>query len=255
MHPTDPGAISTLTSPALLTATRLSKRYREKVALEQLSLELRSGEIVGLLGPNGAGKTTSFYLLVGLIKADSGHILLDGQDITDKPVHERAALGLGYLPQESSVFKSLSTADNIRAILELNKALSKPQQSVRLEQLLTEFGLLEIRNSRAQSLSGGEKRRLELARALARNPSFMLLDEPFAGVDPISVSDIKNQIRDLSERRIGVLITDHNVRETLDICQRAYVVHQGHLLATGSAAEILDNERVRQVYLGEGFAL
>ena len=246
----------TANSPnATLRADSLRKAYRSKLAVENVSLRVDSGEIVGLLGPNGAGKTTCFYMVVGLIKADDGGIFLDQANLTHAAVHERAQAGIGYLPQEASVFRTLSTTDNLRAIAELRRDLTKTQQHELVEQLLEEFNLTNVRNSLGQSLSGGERRRLEIARALASEPRFMLLDEPFAGVDPISVNDIKSEIRDLSQRGIGVLITDHNVKETLDICNRAYIVHEGHIIAEGDAEAILSNDLVRQVYLGEGFSI
>ncbi|MEZ7819009.1 MAG: lipopolysaccharide export system ATP-binding protein [Candidatus Azotimanducaceae bacterium] len=238
---------------ASLSAQHLRKSYATTLVLEDVSLEVNQGEIVGLLGPNGAGKTTCFYMLVGLIKPDSGSIKLDSQDLTTAPVHERAKAGIGYLPQEASVFKTLSTEDNILAILELNDQLNDQQRKARLEELIAEFNLGAVRKSLGQSLSGGERRRLEIARALASNPQFILLDEPFAGVDPISVNDIKDEIIDLAKRGIGVLITDHNVKDTLDICDRAYIVHQGRIIADGQPAEILSNKIVQKVYLGEGF--
>ncbi len=240
---------------SVLRATSLRKEYRSKIAVEQVSLQVKSGEIVGLLGPNGAGKTTCFYMVVGLLKVDAGTISLDGKDLTQAAVHERARAGIGYLPQEASVFRTLSTEDNLRAMLELRDDLSKAERKAVMEQLLEEFHLTGVRKSLGQRLSGGERRRLEIARALASEPRFMLLDEPFAGVDPISVADIKSEIRDLARRGIGVLITDHNVRETLDICDRAYIVHEGHIIADGSAKAILNNETVKQVYLGEGFTI
>ena len=238
---------------ASLSAQHLRKSYATTLVLEDVSLEVNQGEIVGLLGPNGAGKTTCFYMLVGLIKPDSGSIKLDSQDLTTAPVHERAKAEIGYLPQEASVFKTLSTEDNILAILELNDQLNDQQRKARLEELIAEFNLGAVRKSLGQSLSGGERRRLEIARALASNPQFILLDEPFAGVDPISVNDIKDEIIDLAKRGIGVLITDHNVKDTLDICDRAYIVHQGRIIADGQPAEILSNKIVQKVYLGEGF--
>ena len=240
---------------SVLRAKALRKQYPTKVAVEAVSLEIRSGEIVGLLGPNGAGKTTCFYMLVGLLRADAGNILLDERDLTSAPVHQRAAAGIGYLPQEASVFRSLSTEDNLRAIADLRRDLDKPSRQRLVDQLIDEFNLGHVRKSLGQSLSGGERRRLEIARALASEPRFMLLDEPFAGVDPISVGDIKSEIRDLAERGIGVLITDHNVKETLDICDHAYIVHEGNLIAEGDAESILMNDTVRQVYLGEGFSI
>ena len=236
-----------------LSAQHLRNSYGSTLVLEDVSLAVNRGEIVGLLGPNGAGKTTCFYMLVGLIKPDSGNINLASLDLTAAPVHERARAGIGYLPQEASVFKTLSTQDNILAILELNDELDKQQRNARLEELIAEFNLGPVRDSLGQSLSGGERRRLEIARALASNPQFILLDEPFAGVDPISVNDIKEEIIDLAKRGIGVLITDHNVKDTLDICDRAYIVHQGRIIAEGQPAEILSNKIVQKVYLGEGF--
>ena len=236
-----------------LSAQHLRKSYGSTLVLEDVSLAVNRGEIVGLLGPNGAGKTTCFYMLVGLIKPDFGNINLASLDLTAAPVHERARAGIGYLPQEASVFKTLSTQDNILAILELNGELDKQQREARLEKLIAEFNLGPVRDSLGQSLSGGERRRLEIARALASNPQFILLDEPFAGVDPISVNDIKEEIIDLAKRGIGVLITDHNVKDTLDICDRAYIVHQGRIIAEGQPAEILSNKIVQKVYLGEGF--
>jgi lipopolysaccharide export system ATP-binding protein len=240
---------------AKLEARALRKQYRNKVAVESVSLEVESGEIVGLLGPNGAGKTTTFYMIVGLLKADAGEIDLDGRTLTNAPMHIRAREGIGYLPQEASVFRKLSTEDNIMAILELRKALNGNQRKEQLENLLDEFHLQGVRKSMGERLSGGERRRLEIARALATEPGFMLLDEPFAGVDPISVADIKNEIRDLADRQIGVLITDHNVRDTLDICDRAYIVSAGQIIAEGEPSAILQNEQVRSVYLGDSFSL
>ena len=237
-----------------LRATALKKSYGSNTVVADISLEVDAGEIVGLLGPNGAGKTTCFYTIVGLVKADAGQVYIDGQEMTQAAMHERASMGLGYLPQEASVFRTLSTEANILAMLELNPSLSNPQRQQRLKSLLEEFGLERLRKTLGQSLSGGERRRLEIARALATEPKFMLLDEPFAGVDPISVADIKTEISGLAQRGIGILITDHNVRETLDICDRAYVVHQGQVIAKGTSAEILDNETVQNVYLGKEFA-
>ena len=238
-----------------LVAQHLAKRYGQRTAVADISLSVARGEIIGLLGPNGAGKTTSFYMIVGLIKADDGVIKLDGVTITGKPMHERARLGVGYLPQEASVFRKLSVADNIMAILELKRDLSKADRRGRLEQLLDEFHLQGVRAQIGERLSGGERRRVEIARALASEPKFILLDEPFAGVDPISVGEIKAMIRDLAQRNIGVLITDHNVRETLDICDRAYIVNEGHIIADGNTESILSNEKVRNVYLGAQFRL
>lgn len=238
-----------------LQGLNLQKRYRDKVAVDDVSVAVKRGEVIGLLGPNGAGKTTSFYLLVGLLKCDAGQVILNGEDLTEAPMHKRATAGLGYLPQEASVFRSLSTHDNLQAVLELQSDLSKSQQQQRLLQLLDEFNLNNIADTLGQSLSGGERRRLEIARALASAPEFMLLDEPFAGVDPISVADIKSGILDLKNRGLGVLITDHNVKETLDICDRAYIVHEGHLIAAGKPEAILQDATVRKVYLGDNFAL
>ena len=238
-----------------LQGLNLQKRYRDKVAVDDVSVAVERGEVIGLLGPNGAGKTTSFYLLVGLLKCDAGQAILNGEDLTEAPMHKRATAGLGYLPQEASVFRSLSTHDNLQAVLELQSDLSKSQQQQRLLQLLDEFNLNNIADTLGQSLSGGERRRLEIARALASAPEFMLLDEPFAGVDPISVADIKSGILDLKNRGLGVLITDHNVKETLDICDRAYIVHEGHLIAAGKPEAILQDATVRKVYLGDNFAL
>ena len=240
---------------ATLEARSLRKQYRNKVAVEDVGLTVRSGEIIGLLGPNGAGKTTCFYMIVGLIRADGGEIFLDGKRLTDTAMHQRARAGIGYLPQEASVFRKLSAENNLRAILELRTDLDRAGRRALLEQLLEEFHLTGVRGSLGERLSGGERRRLEIARALAMEPAFMLLDEPFAGVDPISVADIKAEIRDLARRGIGVLITDHNVRDTLDICDRAYIVHEGHIMAEGEPRAILANEQVKSVYLGEGFSL
>ena len=242
-------------SQSVLRAEGLRKEYGNKIAVGGVSLSVTSGEIVGLLGPNGAGKTTCFYMVVGLLRADAGTIFLDQHEITSAPVHQRALAGIGYLPQDASVFRTLSTQDNLRAVLELRGDLKRSERKQMMEQLLDEFNLQGVRKSLGQRLSGGERRRLEIARALASEPAFMLLDEPFAGVDPVSVNDIKSEIRDLARRGIGVLITDHNVKDTLDICDRAYVVDQGHIIADGNPAAILANEQVRQVYLGEGFTI
>ena len=240
---------------AVLEAQNLRKEYRTRLAVENVGLRVESGEIVGLLGPNGAGKTTCFYMIVGLLKAEGGTITLDGRDLSASPMHLRARAGIGYLPQEASVFRKLSAEDNLRAILELRRDLDRKAQAQLLEQLLDEFNLHAVRKSLGERLSGGERRRVEIARALASNPRFMLLDEPFAGVDPISVGDIKQEMRDLAARDIGVLVTDHNVRDTLDICDRAYIVNEGHIIAEGDAEAILANETVRNVYLGESFRL
>jgi lipopolysaccharide export system ATP-binding protein len=235
----------------LLRATHLAKSYRSRKVVQDLSVEVRAGEIVGLLGPNGAGKTTAFYMIVGLVPCDAGTITLGDQDLTFAPMHRRARAGLGYLPQEPSVFRKLSVEKNVMAILEIRDDLTQE----RLEELLEDFRIGHVRNSLGLSLSGGERRRVEIARALAANPRFILLDEPFAGVDPISVLDIQRIIRDLTARGIGVLITDHNVRETLGIVSRAYIVNQGTVIASGTAEEILANPQVREVYLGQSFRL
>ena len=228
-----------------LRAENLAKSYGRKAVVDDVSLQIESGEVVGLLGPNGAGKTTCFYMIVGLVPAERGHIILDNEDITNLPVHGRARKGLGYLPQEASIFRKLSVSDNILAILETRRDLKRKQRLEKLESLLEEFHITHIRDNQGMSLSGGERRRVEIARALATEPSFILLDEPFAGVDPISVNDIKDIIKHLQSRDIGVLITDHNVRETLDICERAYIVGEGHIIASGDTDEILGNQKVR----------
>jgi len=238
-----------------LRATGLKKSFKGRQILESVDMEVSSGEVVGLLGPNGAGKTTAFYMIVGLIKSDGGRVTLDEKDITTLPMHARARLGLGYLPQEASVFRKLSVADNIMAVLQIRKDLNKKQRREKLEQLLEELQISHIRDSMGISLSGGERRRVEIARALATEPAFILLDEPFAGVDPISVLDIQRIITHLTDRNIGVLITDHNVRETLGICQRAYILHDGHVIVSGTPEEILHNEAARKVYLGQNFSL
>ena len=245
-----------LRSPARLAAARLTKRYRGRTVVDDVSVALGSGEIVGLLGPNGAGKTTCFYMILGLVRADGGSIRLGERDLTPAPMHVRARAGLGYLPQEASVFRRLSVADNLRAVAELRPDLrSAAERDALVAELLSEFRLTDIAGTLGERLSGGERRRLEIARALASAPRFILLDEPFAGVDPISVGELKAEIRRLAERGLGVLITDHNVRETLDICDRAYIVSAGRLIAEGTAAAVLSNETVRRVYLGEGFRL
>lgn len=238
-----------------LSAVGLAKAYRSRQVVNQVSLQLSRGEVVGLLGPNGAGKTTCFYMIVGLVAADAGQVLIDDNDVTSLPMHARARLGLGYLAQEASVFRKLSVTDNINAILETQEGFSAEARKERLQALLDEFNLSHLADSQGLSLSGGERRRLEIARALASDPGFILLDEPFAGVDPISVVDIQRIIRHLSERNIGILITDHNVRETLSICQRAYIVNSGDVIAEGLPEEILANEQVRAVYLGEDFKI
>ena len=238
-----------------LVASHLQKAYKGRRVVQDLSLQVQGGEVVGLLGPNGAGKTTAFYMISGLVQADAGSVLLDDADVTALPMHRRAQLGLGYLPQEASVFRRLSVEDNVRAILQTRRDLDRAGREAQLETLLSELRIDRVRHSAGQALSGGERRRVEIARALAANPRFMLLDEPFAGVDPISVIDIQRLITDLAARGIGVLITDHNVRETLGVCNRAYIVDRGTVIASGSAAEILANDQVRKVYLGEHFRM
>jgi lipopolysaccharide export system ATP-binding protein len=240
---------------SILSAENLSKRFKFREVVKGISLEIRSGEVVGLLGPNGAGKTTAFYMIVGLIPADHGRIMLDGKDLTPMPMHQRARIGLGYLPQEASVFRKLSVEKNIMAILQTRSALDRADRERILEELLDELHIQHVRTSLGISLSGGERRRVEIARSLAAEPRFILLDEPFAGVDPISVLDIQRIIRHLADRNIGVLITDHNVRETLGICGRAYILNDGAMIAQGSPEEILSNQHVREVYLGESFSL
>jgi lipopolysaccharide export system ATP-binding protein len=240
---------------SILRAKNLVKRFKTRTVVNDVSLEVKSGEVVGLLGPNGAGKTTSFYMVVGLVPVDSGQIFLDDEDLTDLPVHARARKGIGYLPQEASVFRKLTVEQNILAILEHNAALDKEAQHQLLESLLEDLQIQHIRQSMGMSLSGGERRRVEIARALASQPSFILLDEPFAGVDPISVIEIQKIIEHLTERNIGVLITDHNVRETLGICQHAYILSDSKIIAQGNAEEILSNQQVRDVYLGRDFQL
>jgi len=238
-----------------LRATGLAKSYKSRQVVRDLSVEVSNGEVVGLLGPNGAGKTTAFYMIVGLVPCDAGRIYLGDRDLTTLPMHRRAQLGLGYLPQEASVFRKLSVESNVLAILEAREDLDRAGREQRLEELLEELRIGHVRRSLGLSLSGGERRRVEIARALAAEPRFMLLDEPFAGVDPLSVLDIQRIIRELTSRDIGVLITDHNVRETLGVCSRAYIVNQGTVIASGSAEEILANPQVREVYLGQSFRL
>ena len=237
-----------------LTVESLRKSYGARTVVQDISLTIKSGEVVGLLGPNGAGKTTSFYMIVGLVPLDAGRIALDGAELSHMPIHMRARMGLSYLPQEASIFRKLTVSENILAILQLQD-ISEDEMSARLESLLEELHITHIRDSAAVSLSGGERRRVEIARCLASDPSFILLDEPFAGIDPIAVIDIQQIIRFLSSRNIGVLITDHNVRETLGICDRAYIVNQGHVFASGLPSEIVANESVREVYLGKDFRL
>ena len=239
---------------AYLKATHLKKSYNGRTVVKDVSIDVNRGEVVGLLGPNGAGKTTSFYMMVGLVKADEGKISLSGEDLTEFPIHERALKGVGYLPQEASVFRELSVEANIYAVLE-NRALPKTKKKNLLNALINDFGLDHIRKSLGNALSGGERRRVEIARALALEPKFVLLDEPFAGVDPLAVSDIQGIIKNLKQRNIGVLITDHNVRETLDIVDRAYIMNSGELLVSGTPDEIISSERARKFYLGEQFKM
>jgi lipopolysaccharide export system ATP-binding protein len=242
-------------SSATLQATGLAKSYKSRQVVKNVSLSVSAGQIVGLLGPNGAGKTTSFYMIVGLVPSDGGSIVLNGEDLTLEPMHERARKGIGYLPQEASIFRKLTVYDNIMAILQTRKQLTDVEREEKLELLLEEFNIGHIKDNIGMSLSGGERRRVEIARALAAEPKFILLDEPFAGVDPISVNDIKKIISQLKQRGIGILITDHNVRETLDVCEHAYIVSHGELIAEGDADQILANKQVRDVYLGEQFRL
>ncbi|PSU25045.1 lipopolysaccharide ABC transporter ATP-binding protein [Photobacterium phosphoreum] len=239
----------------ILKAEHLAKSYNGRKVVSDVSLEVESGKIVGLLGPNGAGKTTSFYMIVGLVSRDEGTITIDGEDISLQPMHNRSRMGIGYLPQEASIFRRLTVYDNLMAVLETRKELTKEGRQDKAEELLDEFNIQHIRDSLGQALSGGERRRVEIARALAANPKFILLDEPFAGVDPISVIDIKKIIKHLRDRGLGVLITDHNVRETLDVCEHAYIVSQGHLIANGTPDHVLNHEHVKRVYLGDQFRL
>jgi len=240
---------------ALLQANHLAKSYKGRVIVEDVSLAIESGQIVGLLGPNGAGKTTCFYMIVGLVPADRGSITINGEEIGHLPMHGRARKGLGYLPQEASIFRKLSVADNLRAILETRRDLRRREREETVDRLLQEFHVAHLRDNLGMSLSGGERRRVEIARALATEPRFILLDEPFAGVDPISVNDIKSIIHQLQGRGIGVLITDHNVRDTLDICDKAYIVNAGTIIAEGDADAVLGDDSVREVYLGQDFRL
>ncbi len=238
-----------------LNVNHLKKTYKGRVVVKDVSLTVKSGSIVGLLGPNGAGKTTSFYMIVGIISTEQGQVLIDDQDITNMPMYKRSQYGLGYLPQENSIFRKLSVEQNIMCVLEQLKGLSNGERQQRLELLLEEFSITKIRKSLGISLSGGERRRVEIARAIAASPKFILLDEPFAGVDPISVSEIKGIIMHLKQMGIGILITDHNVRETLDVCEKAYICDRGEIIASGSASDILNNEKVKDVYLGSSFSL
>ncbi|WP_336752067.1 LPS export ABC transporter ATP-binding protein [Aeromonas hydrophila] len=240
---------------AVLKAAGLQKSYKRRMVVSDVSLEVGTGQIVGLLGPNGAGKTTSFYMIVGLVQSDAGLITIDDQDISLQPMHIRARNGIGYLPQEASIFRRLSVFDNLMGVMQTRKVLSREEREDKVQQLLEEFNITHIRDSLGQSLSGGERRRVEIARALAAEPRFILLDEPFAGVDPISVIDIKKIIQHLKDRGLGVLITDHNVRETLDVCEKAYIVSHGKMIAEGAPADILADEQVKRVYLGDQFSL
>lgn len=240
---------------AVLKAVGLQKSYKRRMVVSDVSLEVGTGQIVGLLGPNGAGKTTSFYMIVGLVQRDAGLITIDDQDISLQPMHVRARNGIGYLPQEASIFRRLSVFDNLMGVMQTRKELSREEREDKVQQLLEEFNITHIRDSLGQSLSGGERRRVEIARALAAEPRFILLDEPFAGVDPISVIDIKKIIEHLKDRGLGVLITDHNVRETLDVCEKAYIVSHGKMIAEGAPADILADEQVKRVYLGDQFSL
>jgi lipopolysaccharide export system ATP-binding protein len=251
----EPVAADTSTPPASgLAVVSIAKSYDKRVVLSDVSLSVGRGEVVGLLGPNGAGKTTCFYSVMGLVKPDAGRIMLDGNDITPLPMYRRAILGLGYLPQETSIFRGLSVAKNISAVLELSEP-DKTAREARLEKLLDEFGLTRLRDAPAMALSGGERRRAEIARALAADPSIMLLDEPFAGIDPLSIADIRDLVKELKTRNIGVLITDHNVRETLDIVDRASIIYDGRVLFAGSPEDLVADANVRRLYLGEGFSL
>ena len=238
-----------------LKALHLRKTYKKRTVVKDVSLDVSSGSIIGLLGPNGAGKTTSFYMLVGIISSEQGQVLLDGRDITSLPMHQRARMGIGYLPQENSIFRKLTVYQNLMGVAELQKDLNKAQRESLVNDLLEEFNVASLSNNLGMSLSGGERRRVEIARALAALPKFILLDEPFAGVDPISVSEIKNIITHLKNRGIGILITDHNVRETLGVCERAYIVSAGELIAQGTPQEVQENEKVKSVYLGKDFSL
>ena len=240
---------------SVLKALHLKKTYKKRTVVSDVSLSVSSGSVVGLLGPNGAGKTTSFYMIVGIISSEEGQVILDDHDLTSLPMHARARAGLGYLPQENSIFRKLTVYQNLMGVVELLPGLSKSEKEDRVNQLLEEFSVSRLRNNIGMSLSGGERRRVEIARALAANPKFILLDEPFAGVDPISVGEIKEIILHLRDRGIGVLITDHNVRETLDVCEKSYIVNAGQIIAKGTAQEVLSNDKVKSVYLGKDFSL
>ena len=247
--------MTTESTNSVLRVKQLAKSYKGRAVVKDVSLEVHRGEVVGLLGPNGAGKTTCFYMILGLIAADAGSVCLDDTDLTRKPIHQRARAGLGYLPQEASIFRQLTVRDNLLAVLEMRRDLSKPKRQQLCDELLQEFSVTHLGSTLGQALSGGERRRVEIARALAIDPTFILLDEPFAGVDPISINDIKAIIKHLRDRNIGVLITDHNVRETLDMCERAYIVGEGHVIASGPPETVLQDAKVRAVYLGENFRL
>lgn len=240
---------------SVLKALHLKKTYKKRTVVSDVSLSVSSGSVVGLLGPNGAGKTTSFYMIVGIISSEEGQVILDDHDLTSLPMHARARAGLGYLPQENSIFRKLTVYQNLMGVVELLPGLTKSEKEDRVNKLLEEFSVSKLRNNVGMSLSGGERRRVEIARALAANPKFILLDEPFAGVDPISVGEIKEIILHLRDRGIGVLITDHNVRETLDVCEKSYIVNAGQIIATGTAQEVLSNDKVKSVYLGKDFSL
>ncbi len=240
---------------SVLKALHLKKTYKKRTVVSDVSLSVRSGSVVGLLGPNGAGKTTSFYMIVGIISSEEGQVILDDHDLTSLPMHARARAGLGYLPQENSIFRKLTVYQNLMGVVELLPGLTKSEKEDRVNKLLEEFSVSKLRNNIGMSLSGGERRRVEIARALAANPKFILLDEPFAGVDPISVGEIKEIILHLRDRGIGVLITDHNVRETLDVCEKSYIVNAGQIIAKGTAQEVLSNDKVKSVYLGKDFSL
>ena len=240
---------------SVLKALHLKKTYKKRTVVSDVSLSVSSGSVVGLLGPNGAGKTTSFYMIVGIISSEEGQVILDDHDLTSLPMHARARAGLGYLPQENSIFRKLTVYQNLMGVVELLPGLTKSEKEDRVNKLLEEFSVSKLRNNLGMSLSGGERRRVEIARALAANPKFILLDEPFAGVDPISVGEIKEIILHLRDRGIGVLITDHNVRETLDVCEKSYIVNAGQIIAKGTAQEVLSNDKVKSVYLGKDFSL